>query len=333
MDKDERFREELLNTMEEHLSKTQMFMLGNVLTKMFTRYHVEETSYEVGFYDNTNENLKKRFIASLRLEGKSEQTLEQYSLAIDMLLADVDKNLTEMKTNDIRYHLGKYQEERNIKKVTIDNRRRNLSSFFSWMVREEYIDKSPMLKIKKIKSEIEVKPPFSDNELEKLRNAASKSRDYRRDRALIEFLLTTGCRVSEVIGIELKNINFLNGECIVHGKGNKERKVYISDKANYYLQEYIMNRKYHSDILFTNRFGNRWSKQSIEKIVKSIAKKAGVDNAHPHRFRRTFATNALNKGMAVQSLQKILGHQSLDTTMRYCTVDDDLIKLEHKKVA
>ena len=201
------------------------------------------------------------------------------------------------------------------------------------MVREEYIDKSPMLKIKKIKSEIEVKPPFSDNELEKLRNAASKSRDYRRDRALIEFLLTTGCRVSEVIGIELKNINFLNGECIVHGKGNKERKVYISDKANYYLQEYIMNRKYPSDILFTNRFGNRWSKQSIEKIVKSIAKKAGVDNAHPHRFRRTFATNALNKGMAVQSLQKILGHQSLDTTMRYCTVDDDLIKLEHKKVA
>lgn len=333
MDKDERFREELLNTMEEHLSKSQMLMLGNVLTKMFTQYHVEETSYEVGFYDNTNGNLKKRFIASLRLEGKSEQTLDQYSLAIDMLLADVDKNLTEMKTNDIRYHLGKYQEERDIKKVTIDNRRRNLSSFFSWMVREEYIDKSPMLKIKKIKSEIEVKPPFSDNELEKLRNAASKSRDYRRDRALIEFLLTTGCRVSEIIGIDLKNINFLKGECIVHGKGNKERKVYISDKANYYLQEYIMNRKYASDILFTNRFGKRWSKQSIEKIVKSIAKKAGVENAHPHRFRRTFATNALNKGMPVQSLQKILGHQSLDTTMRYCTVDDDLIKLEHKKVA
>ena len=115
MDKDERFREELLNTMEEHLSKSQIFMLSNVLTKMFTRYHVEESRYEVGFYDNTNENLKKRFIASLRLEGKSEQTLDQYSLAIDMLLADVDKNLTEMKTNDIRYHLGKYQEERDIK--------------------------------------------------------------------------------------------------------------------------------------------------------------------------------------------------------------------------
>ena len=162
---------------------------------------------------------------------------------------------------------------------------------------------------------------------------ASKSRDYRRDRALIEFLLTTGCRVSEVIGIELKNINFLNGECIVHGKGNKERKVYISDKANYYLQEYIMNRKYPSDILFINRFGNRWSKQSIEKIVKSIAKKAGVDNAHPHRFRRTFATNALNKGMSVQCLQNILGHQSLDVTMKYCTVDDDTARIEHRRVA
>lgn len=333
MDKDERFREELLNTMEEHLSRSQMLMLGNVLTQIFTHYHVEETSYEVGFYDNTNDNLKKKFIASLRLEGKSEQTLDQYSLAIDMLLADVDKNLTDMKTNDIRYHLAKYQEERGIKKITIDNRRRNLSSFFSWMVREEYIDKSPMLKIKKIKSEIEVKPPFSDQEVEKLKNAASQTRDYQRDRALIEFLLTTGCRVSEVIGVDLKNMNFVKQECIVHGKGNKERKVYISDTSMLYLQEYIMNRKYPSDILFTNRFGNRWSKQSIEKIVKSIAKKAGVENAHPHRFRRTFATNALNKGMAVQSLQKILGHQSLDTTMRYCTIDDDLIKLEHKKVA
>ena len=139
--------------------------------------------------------------------------------------------------------------------------------------------------------------------------------------------------MSEVIGVDLKNMNFVKQECIVHGKGNKERKVYISDTAMLYLQEYIMNRKYPSDILFTNRFGNRWSKQSIEKIVKSIAKKAGVENAHPHRFRRTFATNALNKGMAVLSLQKILGHQSLDTTMRYCTIDDDLIKLEHKKVA
>lgn len=333
MDNNERFIGELMEDMAECLSKTQMNMLGIKLTKMFAKYHVEETSYEVGVYDNTNQSLKKRFIASLRLEGKSEQTLEQYSLAIEMLLSDVNKPITDMTTNDIRYHLMMYQSNRSIKNVTVDNRRRNLSSFFSWLSREEYIDKNPMLKISKIKSEIEVKLPFSDNELERLRNAASQTRDYRRDRALVEFMLTTGCRVSEIVGVDLKNINFLKGECVVHGKGNKERKVYISEKAMYYLQEYIMNRKNTSDILFTNRFGKRWSKQSIEKIVHSIATKANVENVHPHRFRRTFATNALNKGMPVQSLQKILGHQSLDTTMRYCTVDDDKIKLEHKKVA
>lgn len=330
---DEMFREELMSEMFVYLDKSQMEVLGNVLTKMFTRYHVEKTTYEVDFYDNTNDNLKKRFIASLRLEGKSEKTLEQYSLAIDMLLADINKPIPKITTNDIRYHLATYQANRNIKNVTIDNRRRNLSAFFSWLLREEYIERNPMLKISKIKSEIEVKLPFSDNELERLRNAASMTRDYKRDRAVIEFMMSTGCRVSEIVGLNISDVDFLRGTCIVHGKGNKDRKVYISEKAMYYLQEYIMNRKYSSNILFTNRFGNRWSKQSIEKMVKTIASKANVDNAHPHRFRRTFATNALSKGMPVQHLQKILGHQSLDTTMIYCCVDDDTIKFEHSKVA
>ena len=139
--------------------------------------------------------------------------------------------------------------------------------------------------------------------------------------------------MSEVVGLDLDNVDFRRGECIVHGKGNKDRKVYLTDVCLEYLNEYLSSRKKNSEVLFTNRNGERWSKQSVEKIIKTIAHMAEVKNAHPHRFRRTFATNALNRGMPVQHLQKILGHKSLDTTMIYCQVDDDLIKFEHKKVA
>lgn len=191
-----------------------------------------------------------------------------------------------------------------------------------------------MIRIAKIKSEVEVKLPFSDDDIEKMRCATMETRHSKRDRALIEFMLTTGCRVSEIVNLDISHVNFLREEAIVKGKGNKERKVYISRAAMHYLQEYISDKEINSDSpLFANKSGKRWSKQSIEKLIKSIAKKVEVDNAHPHRFRRTFATNALNKGMPVQCLQKILGHQSLDVTMRYCTVDDDTARIEHRRVA
>ena len=264
----------------------------------------------------------------------SEGTLEQYALAIDMLLADIGKRLPDIKTNDIRYHLAMYQTTRNVEKATVDNRRRNLSAFFSWLAKEEIIIKSPMIRIAKIKSEVKVKLPFSDDDIEKMRCATMVTRNSKRDRALIEFMLTTGCRVSEIVNLDISHVNFLREEAIVKGKGNKERKVYISRTAMHYLQEYISDREINADSpLFANKSGKRWSKQSIEKLIKSIAKKVEVDNAHPHRFRRTFATNALNKGMPVQCLQKILGHQSLDVTMRYCTVDDDTARIEHRRVA
>lgn len=227
-----------------------------------------------------------------------------------------------------------YQTTRNVEKATVDNRRRNLSAFFSWLAKEEIIIKSPMIRIAKIKSEVEVKLPFSDDDIEKMRCATMVTRNSKRDRALIEFMLTTGCRVSEIVNLDISHVNFLREEAIVKGKGNKERKVYISRTAMHYLQEYISDREINADSpLFANKSGKRWSKQSIEKLIKSIAKKFEVDNAHPHRFRRTFATNALNKGMPVQCLQKILGHQSLDVTMRYCTVDDDTARIEHRRVA
>ena len=330
---EEVFRSEIMQSMIGIIDKEQMDKLGNVLTTLFTRYKVDNRCTEVGFVDGTNDNLKKRFIASLRLEGKSEATLRQYEMVIRMFFDDVQKNVTDITTNDIRYHLAMYQSTRRVSNATIDNRRRILSSFFSWLTKEEYIDKNPILRISKIKSEVEVKIPFSHVDVEKMKVCASLTRNGKRDRALIEFLMSTGCRVSEVVELDLDNVDFRKGECIVHGKGNKDRKVYLTDVCIEYLKEYLTNRKKQSDILFTNRNGDRWSKQSIEKIIKTIAQMAEVKNAHPHRFRRTFATNALNRGMPVQHLQKILGHKSLDTTMIYCQVDDDLIKFEHKKVA
>lgn len=333
MDVEEEFRDDLLRMMQGRIDSEQMEALGNVVTMLLVRYKVDTKKAEVGFYDDTNENLKKRFIGSLRLEGKSEATLEQYSLAIDMLLADIGKRVQDIKTNDIRYHLATYQTTRKVEKATVDNRRRNLSAFFSWLTKEEYIQKNPMLRIAKIKSEKKVKMPFSDDAVERMKCFAMATRNGKRDRALIEFMLTTGCRVSEIVELDITNVNFLRMEAVVHGKGNKERKVYISDKAMYYLREYLAERNSNDMALFVNKSGDRWSKQGIEKIIKSIAEKADVENAHPHRFRRTFATNALRKGMPVQCLQRILGHQSLDTTMIYCNVDDDTIRYEHHKVA
>lgn len=308
MDVEEEFRDDLLRMMQGRIDSEQMEALGNVVTMLLVRYKVDTKKAEVGFYDDTNENLKKRFIGSLRLEGKSEDTLEQY-------------------------HLATYQTTRKVEKATVDNRRRNLSAFFSWLTREEYIQKNPMLRIAKIKSEKKVKMPFSDDAVERMKCFAMATRNGKRDRALIEFMLTTGCRVSEIVKLDITNVNFLRMEAVVHGKGNKERKVYISDKAMYYLREYLAERNSNDMALFVNKSGDRWSKQGIEKIIKSIAEKADVENAHPHRFRRTFATNALRKGMPVQCLQRILGHQSLDTTMIYCNVDDDTIRYEHHKVA
>lgn len=328
----EMMRSEIMEGMQSVLNKEQMFMLGNVLCKVFVNYDIKRKANEVGFIDVTNDKLKRRFVASLRLEGKSEKTIDQYVLAIDLLLKDIDKQITEINTNDVRYHLSEYQRS-GVKNSTVDNRRRNLSAFFSWLEKEELIVKSPMIRIAKIKSVKEVKIAFSDDEIEKMRCKTMETRDSARNRALIEFLLTTGCRVSEVVNLDITNINFLRQEAIVKGKGSKERKVYISRPAMHYLQKYLEERDSVHPALFTNKLGGRWSKQGIEKIIKAIAEKADVENAHPHRFRRTFATNALRKGMPVQCLQKILGHQSLDTTMIYCNVDDDTVRYEHCKVA
>lgn len=325
---EERFRSELLENLGM-LDKSAVEQVDRVLTGLFSRYTVGTKSNEVIVYDGNNNKILGRYLASMRLEGKSEQTMEQYKRAIQKMLDNIGKPLKDITTNDIRYHLSMYQSVRKVSKATLDNERRYLSAFFAWVTAEEYVVKNPMLRIKKVKEDKKIKKAFSDYEIEKLRENCKN----KKEKAIIEFFLSTGCRVSEVVGLDIKDVDFDKGECTVFGKGSKERTVYLTEKSIYYLKEYLGSRKKESQVLFANKSGKRWSKQSIEKCLKNLGKRAVVDNVHPHRFRRTFATNALNKGMPIQYVQKILGHKSMDTTLIYCVLDMESIKLEHKKVA
>ena len=245
------------------------------------------------------------------------------------LLDEIPKNIKDIKTNDIRYHLAHYQSTHKVSNATVNNKRKFLSAFFVWATKEEIIDRNPMLKINSIKEKYVTKKPFSDIELAKIRDVLKND----REKALVEFLLSTGCRVSEVAGLKVEDVNFRDGECVVCGKGNKERTVYINNKAMYYLERYLPDKMDASRPLFLNGWGKSMAKGNIEQLMRDIGKRAGVSKVHPHRFRRTMATNAMKRGMPVQYIQVILGHSKLDTTMIYCIYDKEMVKAEYLKVA
>ena len=306
---------------------------ANKLTMAFScvlyKYRVEGEETRIINYDDSNINVIKNYIGILRLEGKSERTIDQYQRIITNFLRAIGKPCTQILTNDVRYYLSTYLIKRKVSNTTLDNQRRVISAFFSWLCTEEYMDKNTTLKIKKIKSDKKVRKAFSDVELEKLRRHTKNI----KEKAIIEFLLSTGCRVSEVSELTIQDIDFHKGEAVVYGKGSKERKVYISDKALYWLTEYLNSRKDNKTFLFLNRDKSNMTKQNIEVLLKKIGKRANVTNVHPHRFRRTFTTNAIKRGVPIQYIQKVLGHSSLDATMIYCNCDDECIKAELRKVA
>jgi len=326
---EEQLRKELLMAVANVLGEEQANKLEMAFTVVLYKYEINNKQTELVVYDDSNTRIVKNYVANLRLEGKSEKTIDQYYRIINNFLKSVGKNIKEINTGDIRFFLAKYLTDRKVQKSTLDNQRRALSAFFTWLATEEYIDKNPMLRIKKIKVEQKIKKAFSDTELEQLREKAVTD----KEKALIEFLVSSGCRVTEVSLLHVQDIDFNKNECVVYGKGNKERKVYLTDKCMFYLMQYLSARNEVSTSLFTNRNHYGMTKGNIETLLKKIGKRAGVANVHPHRFRRTFATNAINKGMPVQYVQKILGHKSLNTTMIYCNLDDDNIKMEHRRVA
>ena len=269
------------------------------------------------------------YIAAKRVEGCSEKTLHYYEASIANALNSISKPVKQITTDDLRLYLDTYQQRNNAGKVTIDNVRRVLSSFFSWLEDEDYILKSPVRRIHKVKTGKTVKETYSDEALEIMRDHAENSRDL----ALIDLLASTGMRVGELVQLNREDIDFENRECIVFGKGDKERKVYFDARAKIHLQNYLAKRTDDDPALFVTLLSpyNRLKISGVEIRLRELGRRLNIPKVHPHKFRRTLATMAIDKGMPIEQVQHLLGHQSIDTTMVYAQVSQSNVKISHRK--
>lgn len=312
----------ILNEMAEHLSIAQMKKLQEVLVRNLSENEPERI-------DITNGQYLKMFLDAKKVEGCSDRTIQYYRVTIEHLLNDVDKPIRKLDTEEIREYLSDYQKTNNCSKVTIDNIRRNLSSFFSWLEEEDYILKSPMRRIHKIKTKQPVKEVISDEAIEQLRDNCGCSRDL----AMIDLLYSTGIRVGELVNLNIKDIDFEARECVVFGKGDKERRVYFDAKAKLHLQEYIDSRNDDNPALFVTLDSpyDRLKISGVEIRIRELGRKLNLTKIHPHKFRRTMATRAIDKGMPIEQVQKILGHSQIDTTMQYAMVNQNNVKASHQK--
>lgn len=310
------------------VSSESIDIIENALHVVLRDYDISEktTALALMNQDTTTKSIQMFFI-SKKVEGLSDKSLTYYGYVLRKFFEIIKINLEDISTNDVRYYLAKRQMDNpDISKVTLNNERRVLRSYFSWCQAEDYISKNPMVAIKQIKTPKLVKKAFTELEMEKMREAC----ESHRERAIIEVLYSTGVRCAELSGIKLSDIN--GDEILVLGKGNKERIVYLNARALVAVQKLIEERDYESEYLFCSERGHRQLKNSsIQSIVKSIGKRAGVTNVHPHRFRRTAATHALNRGMPIEQVSRMLGHASIETTTIYARSTTENVKESHKK--
>ena len=269
------------------------------------------------------------FLAAKRVEGCSEKTIRYYDSTLRNVLKTINKDVLQITTDDLRLYLDDYQSNRSAGKTTIDNIRRILSSFFSWLEDEDYIMKSPVRRIHKVKTCKTVKETYSDETLEIMRDHCESIRDL----ALIDLLASTGMRVGELVLLDRDDIDFANRECVVLGKGNKQRKVYFDAKAKIHIQNYLNSRTDDNPALFVSlqQPHNRLQILGIEIRLHDLGEKLNLCRVHPHKFRRTLATMAIDKGMPIEQVQQLLGHQNVDTTLQYAMVNQNNVKLSHKK--
>ena len=274
------------------------------------------------------QNYLQEFLDVKALEGCSKATIKNYKFNLNKFLLGVGKDPTEIATQDIRKYLADYKRERGVSNTTLDNMRRVFQSFFTWMHREGYIIKDPCAAVNKIRADKIIKNPYSDKEMELMREAAKNL----REKAIIEVLYSTGMRIGELEKLNKDDIDFVNGKAIVFGKGAKEREVYFNVKAQLALKKYLENRNDTNEALFVGLQSpyNRLKVSTYEKILRELGGRCGV-HCHPHRFRRTCATILLNKGMPIQEVSKVLGHAKLETTMIYCEIDQQSVATNHRK--
>ena len=279
--------------------------------------------------EDTSEDLLENFLSAKRIEGCSEKSLVYYRNTIQAMLDVVEKPVREIETDNLREYLTGYQKEKNSSKVTIDNIRRILSSFFSWLEDEDYIIKSPVRRIHRVKSATTIKETYSDENLETMRDSCTELRDL----ALIDILASTGMRIGELVLLNRKDINFEERECVVFGKGSKERMVYFDARAKIHLQEYLNSRTDDNPALFVSLRApyERMKIGGIEARLRGMGRNLGIAKVHPHKFRRTLATMAIDKGMPIEQLQKLLGHKRIDTTLQYAMVKQSNVKIAHRK--
>ncbi len=312
----------ILNEMADYLNISQMKKLQETLLKYLAEN--EAKTEEI-----PNIEYLKMFIDAKQIEGCSERTLQYYRVTIEHMLGSIETPIRKITTDEIRGYLVDYQKVNNCSKVTVDNVRRNMSSFFSWLEEEDYILKSPMRRIHKIKTKQPVKETITDEMIEKLRDNCTCVRDL----AMIDLLYSTGIRVGELVGLNISDIDFEERECIVFGKGDKERRVYFDAKAKLHLQEYIESRTDDNPALFVTLDAPhaRLKISGVEIRVRELGRKLNIDKIHPHKFRRTMATRAIDKGMPIEQVQKILGHSQIDTTMQYAIVNQNNVKVSHRR--
>ena len=312
----------ILNEMSEYLSVSQMKKLQEVMIKAFSREEAEKKTID-------NEEYLKRFLDAKRIEGCSERTIQYYRVTIEKMLKNITEPVRKITTESMRSYLSDYQKMNDCSKVTVDNIRRNISSFFSWLEEENHILKSPMRRIHKIKTNQQVKEIITDEDIEKLRDKCI----CRRDLAMIDLLYSTGIRVGELVNLNIDDIDFEARECVVFGKGGKERKVYFDAKAKLHLLKYINGRTDENPALFVTLDAphDRLKISGVEIRVRQLGRSINMTRVHPHKFRRTMATRAIDKGMPIEQVQKILGHSQIDTTMQYAIVNQANVKSSHQK--
>lgn len=318
---------EVMQHMLSYLDNAQMKQLRQVMEHALCRYNV--TELEMKPEEDDSNNLIARFIAAKRIEGCSEKTLKYYQTTIDALVVSIGKSVRHIHTEDLRIYLTEYQSQKQSSRVTIDNIRRILSSFFSWLEDEDYIIKSPVRRIHKVKAASSIKETYSDEDLEKMRDNSKNLRDL----AMIDMLASTGMRVGEMVLLNRDDINFAERECVVFGKGDKERIVYFDARAKIHLQEYLDSRTDDNPALFVTLRApyERIQIGGIEHRLREMGKRLNIPKVHPHKFRRTLATMAIDKGMPIEQLQQLLGHQRIDTTLQYAMVKQSNVKAAHRK--
>ena len=317
---------EVVQGMLPYLNNAQTEKLQEVLAHALFSYEVTKTDKDG---NSSEQNLVDLFLAAKRIEGCSEKSLKYYESTIMAMLDQLHKEVKQIDTDDIRSYLMEYQARKKSSKVTIDNIRRILSSFFSWLEDEDYILKSPVRRIHKVKTGTNIKETYSDEALELMRDSCTELRDL----AMIDMLASTGMRVGEMVLLNREDINFNERECVVFGKGDKERIVYFDARTKIHLQNYLQSRTDDDPALFVSLQAphNRLSIGGIEVRLRQLGKRLGLNKVHPHKFRRTLATMAIDKGMPIEQLQQLLGHKRIDTTLQYAMVKQSNVKIAHRK--